>query len=92
MREGACQAVRNGEPLKSFPLSFLKGFDGATWKVPDEQQAFSKGETLPHVSTQMIECVGPAGDYERLKTCQQTALNTDAGEEGLDSDVLSKEA
>lgn len=92
MREGACQAVRNGEPLKSFPLSFPKSFDGATWKVTDEQQAFFKGETLPHVSTQMIKCVGPAGDYERLKTCQKTALNTDAGEKGFDSDVLSKEA
>lgn len=40
----------------------------------------------------MIKCVGPAGDYERLKTCQTAALNTDAGEKGFDSDVLSIEA
>lgn len=92
MREAACQAVTNGELLKSFPLSVPKSFDGATWKVSDEQQTFFKGETLPHVSTQMIKSVGLAGDYERLKTRQKTALNTDTGEEGFDSDVLSKEA
>lgn len=51
-----------------------------------------KREILSHVCAHMIKCVGPAGDYERLKTCQTAALNTDAGEEGFDSDVLSIEA
>lgn len=52
---------------------------------------FLQRETLPHVCALVIKRVGPAGDYGRLKTCQTTALNTDAGE-GFDSDVLSKEA
>lgn len=49
-------------------------------------------EILPHVCAHMIKSVGPAGDYERFKTCQTAPLNTDAGEEGFDSDVLSNKA
>lgn len=63
-----------------------------TWKEKDMQQAFQEREILPHVSAHMIKCVRAAGDYERLKTRQTAALNTEAGEEGFDSDVLSKEA
>lgn len=51
-----------------------------------------KREILLRLRPHIIKCVGPAGDYERLKTCQTAALNTDAGEEGFDSDVSSKEA
>lgn len=71
----------------------LKSSDGAAHLERERCAAgFSREEYSLTSVCNMIKCVGPVGDYERLKTCQTAALNTDAGEEGFDSDVLSKEA
>lgn len=84
---------RNSLPLSAITLLPLTSFDGAAHLEKGKMcSRLFKRETLPHVRAHMIKCVGPAGDYERLKTCQTAALNADAGEEGFDSDVLSKEA